>query len=134
MDIDQTRRRKKSGPIPKDAADLRVHSVHVRMTAAELAELDAKRGHMQRGSWLRQSAMHRIPPTIPAINRDAWAALATAVANLNQYQAAINKKMAHEIPQAVLDALREQVQCLRLDLIGARWVDEEADDERNAQD
>lgn len=131
MDIDQTRRRKRSGPIPKKQEDLRTHSVHVRMTTAELAELDLKRGHIQRGTWLRQSAMHRIPPTIPAINRDAWAALATAVANLNQYQAAINKRMAHEIPTSVLDALRDQVQALRLDLIGARW-DEGVDDEGDA--
>jgi hypothetical protein len=103
--------------------------VHLRVTDAELAELDARRGKMRRGTWIRQAAMHRIPPTIPAINRDAWAALATVVANLNQYQSAINRKQAHEIPQEVLDALREQVQSLRLDLIGARL---EVDDERDA--
>lgn len=129
--LDEPRKRR-YGPKPMDPKNKRVHSVSVRLNAAELAELDIKRGRLQRGSWLRQAAMGRIPPTIPSINRDAWSSLATVISNLNQYQFAINAGTARTIPSEILDSLREQVQALRQELIGVRHDTEDTDDERDA--
>ncbi|MBJ3115112.1 MobC family plasmid mobilization relaxosome protein [Salmonella enterica subsp. enterica serovar Typhimurium] len=45
---------------------------------------------MQRGEYLRAAALHRLPPTIPAANREQWAELARTAANLNQIARKIN--------------------------------------------
>lgn len=86
----ESRRR---GPRPKPAAEKRSHQTNVWLNAAELEWVDAERAKrdMQRGPFLRESAMRRLPPSIPAINREAWAALARSAANLNQIAKAINR-------------------------------------------
>jgi hypothetical protein len=58
-----------------DATDKRGHTVSVRLNDAELARLDSQRDavQMQRGEYLRAAALHRLPPTIPEVNREAWA-------------------------------------------------------------
>ncbi|MBN6742611.1 hypothetical protein JKG47_19265 [Acidithiobacillus sp. MC6.1] len=117
MDVDLTRFRRR-GPSPLDATDKRTHCVSVRLNVAELRLLDALRGRYPRGEWMRMAGIGKLPPTIPELNLKAWAVLATAVSNLNQYQAAINQGNAHAIPSGVLEALRDQVQSLRLQLIG----------------
>ncbi len=133
-DSDSTHpRRRRRGPVPLDAADRRNHCVSVRLNEGELSLLDSRRGRHQRGEWLRIAALDVLPPVIPEINSTAWAVLATAVANLNQYQAAINKGQAHAIPSGVLDSLRDHVQALRLQLICA-YPDVEDPDEGNAED
>jgi hypothetical protein len=40
---------------------------------------------MQCGEYLRAAALHCLPPTVPALNREAWAELARLAANINQY-------------------------------------------------
>ena len=117
MDVDSTRFRRR-GPSPLDATDKRTHCVSVRLNVAELRLLDARRGHYQRGEWMRMASLDKLPPTIPSINLKAWAVLATVVSNLNQYQASINQGNAHAIPSGVLEDLRDQVQALRVKLIG----------------
>ena len=63
-----------------------MHVISVRLNAAEAAALDEHRApvRMQRGEYLRCAALHRLPPTIPALNREAWVTLARASSNLNQ--------------------------------------------------
>ena len=129
-DVDLARVRRR-GPAPLDATDKRRHTVSARLNDAELAELDAARGPYQRGEWMRMAGIGKLPPTIPSVNREAWAVLATVVSNLNQYQAAINQGKAHAIPAGVLDALQEQVQDLRRELIGVSDNSEDTDDERD---
>lgn len=111
------------------AADLRTHCVSVRLSAAELAELDAARAlvKMQRGEYLRQAWAGKLPRTIPAINREAWASLARVVGNLNQYQRAINDGLAAGHAPEVIQSLADQVQKLRADLLGV--TESEAQDE-----
>ena len=111
---------RKRGPKPMPAADRRVHPVSVRLNSAELAHLDSARAgvRMQRGEYLRHASMGKLPPTIPAINREAWASLARVAANLNQYQAQINAGGVHGHPPEVIQALAELVQKLRSDLLG----------------
>ena len=112
--------RRKRGPKPLALADKRVYAVSVRLNSAELADLDAARAlvRMQRGEYLRHASMGKLPPTIPAINREAWASLARVAANLNQYQAQINAGGVHGHPPEVIQALVELVQKLRAELLG----------------
>ena len=77
--------RKRRGPKPKPAGEKRGASVTGRLTPAELAQLDAGRGALPRGEWLRTLALaRRLPRGIPEINLEAYGALARAASNLNQ--------------------------------------------------
>jgi hypothetical protein len=130
MTIDVTKRRRR-GPMPLDSDDKRDHTVSVRLNVGELDRLDSLRAgvSMQRGEYLRAAALHQLPPTIPAINREAWADMARVAGNLNQYQTAINEGRAHEYPNGFLTELRELVNNLRRDLIGVRPASDEHGEE-----
>ena len=110
----------KRGPKPLALAELRSHTVSVRLNSAELADLDSARSlvRMQRGEYLRSASRGVLPPTIPQINREAWANLARVAANLNQYQQAINAGTVHGHPPEVIQELAELVQKLRAELLG----------------
>ena len=112
--------RRKRGPKPLALSDLRGHTVSVRLNSAELAWLDGARAgvKMQRGEYLRHASMGKLPPTIPAINRDAWANLSRVAANLNQYQQAINAGTVHGHPPEIIQELTELVQKLRAEMLG----------------
>lgn len=121
--------RRKRGPQPLPAADKRTHCVSVRLSAAEVAQLDAARAlvKMQRGEYLRAASRGVLPPTIPAINREAWASLARVVGNLNQYQHRINDGLAAGHDPELIQALADQVQKLRAELLGIGGADESED-------
>lgn len=112
--------KRKRGPKPVGSTALRSHTVSVRLNSAELDWLDGARAsvRMQRGEYLRSASRGVLPPTIPAINREAWASLARVAANLNQYQQAINAGTVHGHPPEVIQALAELVQKLRAELLG----------------
>lgn len=82
--------KRKRGPKPKTDADRRPHAVACRLTDEELALCDARRGGLSRGAWLRIGALQNLPPTVPEINREAWAELSRAAANLNQIAKRLN--------------------------------------------
>lgn len=116
--------KKKRGPKPKAAVDLRGHCVSVRMNAAELAALDQRRGEFQRGEWMRLAEAGALPPPPPsALNVEAWRKLATALGNLNQIAHALNIDAAAGGIRATLDAEIKQalaeVRAFRDALIGA---------------
>lgn len=123
--------RRKRGPKPLALADKRVHSVSVRLNSAELADLDSARSlvRMQRGEYLRSATRGVLPPTIPQINREAWANLARVAANLNQYQQAINAGTVHGHPPELIQALAELVQKLRDELLGINGSEAENEGE-----
>jgi hypothetical protein len=112
--------RRKRGPKPLALSDKRVYSVSVRLNSAELADLDSARAlvRMQRGEYLRSASRGVLPPTIPQINREAWANLGRVAGNLNQYQQAINAGTVHGHPPEVIQELAELVQKLRAELLG----------------
>ena len=84
-------RRRRHGPEPLPAEALRAHCVSVRLNPAELALLDAKRGRLARGEWLRAAALHQLPSPPPdPIALEQWQQLSRVGANLNQIAAAIN--------------------------------------------
>ena len=104
------------GPAPLPAAEKRQHCVSVRLNADELARLDGVRGQFQRGEWLRMAALDRLPPTVPELNRQAWADLARAAANLNQLARHLNEGRG----STDADAIRSELSAFRLALIGAQ--------------
>lgn len=140
MSIDVQKKRRR-GPAPLDSADKRLHTVSVRLNGAELARLDSLRGavQMQRGEYLRAAALHRLPPTIPAVNREQWAELARTAANLNQIARHLNEGLrgdGERIGKAMgLQLSAELANCLRVlmlvrcDLIGVKHDAEDVKDE-----
>lgn len=114
-------RKSRRGPAPIPPEQRRTHCVSVRLSAAELIHLDAKRGQYQRGEWLRMAALDKLPPTIPAINREAWTQLARSAANLNQIARHLNEGGA-----VMLDELADELAEFRRALIGAREDDDES--------
>lgn len=115
MSADESKRRRR-GPVPLDAADKREHTVSVRLNEAELARLDAQRSavQMQRGEYLRAAALHRLPPAIPVVNREAWMALSRTAANLNQIAKRLNVG-----DSVILEELVDELAAFRRALIGA---------------
>jgi hypothetical protein len=116
MTTDESKRRRR-GPSPLDPTEKRTHSISTRLNDIELALLDARRQpmRMQRGEYLRAAALHRLPPTIPEINREAWVDLARAAANLNQIAHRLNAG------DAILSAdIRVMLEAFRRDLIGVK--------------
>jgi hypothetical protein len=127
MNTDESKRRRR-GPAPLDAADKRGNTVSVRLNDAELARLDSQRDavQMQRGEYLRAAALHRLPPTIPALNREAWAELARTAANLNQIARGLN--VGDALPLAEVRAILDD---LRRALIGVKYDAEEVEEDES---
>lgn len=119
MITDDSKRRRR-GPAPLSDREKRVHTVSVRLNDAELAKLDKQRDavQMQRGEYLRAAALHRLPQTIPDINKESWVSLSRTAANLNQIAHQINA--GNMLP---LDEIRSVLDDLRRELIGAKFND-----------
>ena len=138
MTADITKRRRR-GPQPLPAGEKRLHSVSVRLNDAELARLDEQCSSikMQRGEYLRAAALHRLPPTIPAINREAWTELAREAANLNQIAKHLNQGLRGEgellgkaLAVQIMAALESNLRLLmgvRRDLIGVKVPSDESE-------
>lgn len=126
MTTDESKRSRR-GPAPLSAADKRGHTISVRLNAIELESLDSLRKTvcMQRGEYLRAAALHCLPPTIPEINRQAWAELSRVAGNLNQAMRAINQGLRSDLTAAEVSMIRDQVQSLRLELLGVQHEGED---------
>lgn len=115
-------KRRRRGPKPRPAEELRLHSVSCRLTDAEVALLDERRGKVSRGEWLRRAALSRPPRVVPTINKDAWAELSRVASNLNQLTKALHEgRWTPGDSQAAQSALRmlwEQLRAVRAQLIG----------------
>lgn len=116
-------RRSRRGPATLDPFEKREHCVSVRLNAAELSTLDERRGPYQRGEWTRMAMLDKLPPTIPALNAQAWAELARSAANLNQLAKAMNAGATIE-----KGGLRDQLNEFRAALLGARLDEGHAED------
>lgn len=109
--------KRKPGAVRLRSSEKRALCVSSRMNEAELEWLDGARGHMPRGEYLRSAAMGVLPPTIPAINREAWLSLARLLSNINQYQAQVNQGFATAYPDGVISELLFEIKELRKSLI-----------------
>jgi hypothetical protein len=130
------KKKRRHGPPPKPAEEVRTNRVSVYFTDAELADLDGRCAGVGRGAWLRRSGLGqflRLP--VPAINREAWAELARCAGNLNQAMKAVNEGRIRELDPAVVEELLDQVQGLRRDLVKgptpAEPVEEATDEGRD---
>lgn len=94
---------------------------------AELSDLAIKR---RIGSFIRNVIIDAIPPSIPAINSDAWVQLSKANSNLNQVMQIANKFGDNESFDTALE-VKKSVDELRYKLLGITFdIDElEVDDE-----
>jgi len=122
------KKKRRSGPMPLPPAELRLLGVSVRLNASEMSALDCQRApvRMARGEYLRCAALHRLPPTIPSLNREAWVSLARAAGNLN----AITRRL-HEAAHALdatappIDEISQVLADFRLSLLNAAGIKDE---------
>lgn len=122
--IDPSKKRR-YGPLALPAGELRAHCVSVRLNDAELAKLDEQRGpiRMQRGEFLRCAALHKLPPSIPAVNQIAFQQLARSAGNLNQVARSINEAArGSPTPTPSVVEIAEMLDDFRRSLIGAYYV------------
>lgn len=117
--------RSRRGRKPQPPQCLRRHPITCRLTDAEREHLlEGKPEGMTAGEWLRMRALKRmLPPSIPAINREAWRDLARVAGNLATVATAMRGGDYKN-----LDEIRQMVVELRGRLIGVN------DDERDEID
>jgi hypothetical protein len=112
-------RRSRRGP--ERVPDPRQHCISVRLNDAELSQLDARRGELARGEWLRCSGLDRLPPVVPQPNIERWQVLANAANNLNQVARKLNSLVTiDEADQAELEFMRNALSEFRTALLGIR--------------
>lgn len=101
-------------------SEKRTHCVSVRVSYAELASIDARRGGQRRGAWMRSAAIGNLPPIVPELNREAWVKLARSAANLNQLMAHLNAASDAKNNDLVhsIDAIRSLLTGFRNALLG----------------
>lgn len=99
----------------KIANELRTNTISVRLSDVELFELDRRRMKTCRGTFLWISFFHSLPQSVPELNREAWAKLAKAAANLNQIARRINEIGVIED----LSEVKKSLVAFRLALVGA---------------
>ncbi|MBH1925748.1 hypothetical protein I5O94_14825 [Serratia ureilytica] len=98
--------------------ELRIHCVSVRLNNAELAKLNTLREHYSKGEWLRMASLQKLPPVIPAINTEAWKALADISQKLNRIAAHIDgKSKDSHLTHTELFAVKRQLEELRHNLL-----------------
>lgn len=105
----------KRGRKRMEADERRGIVVKSRVNSRELSALDARRGKMSRGAYLRAAALDRAPRPIPQINICAWRDLGRALGNLASISTAMRSGEYIE-----LSACRNAVVDLRNAILGAR--------------
>ena len=116
------RKRKGIRGRPKVAPENVRRSVSVRLNGFEWASIcrKADAAGVTPTAWMRRASLSREPlrAVVPAVNRDAYAELARLAANLNQLARAAHEGRVSLSP-SLFDLLREIVQALRLEMLGA---------------
>ena len=126
-------RRRRHGPEPLPPGERRTHTISVRLNPTEVALLDAKRGRLARGEWMRAALLNRWPPAAPnPIAVAQWRALARVGSNLTQIAAAINSARFSGASLPSVADIRDVLLALRSTLLAAR-TDEEIDQERDEE-
>lgn len=74
----------------KSEEEMRTVSVKVRMTTAEHALLQSKRGKMRLAAWMRETCKSEMPREIPAINIQVLKELNYIGININQLAKELN--------------------------------------------
>lgn len=92
------------------------------LSSVELADLKARASAhgVTPGEYMRL-AITQAPlpkPPVPSVNLAAWRELARLAANANQYQLAINQRVARSWPADLIPELLEALHEVRLSLLG----------------
>lgn len=131
--------KRRRGPEPKPAAEQRSRRVSLYLSTAERQTLIERAfpdsiekrtpREVERGlaRYIRDTVLGTLPPSIPAINRQAWADLARVAANLNQSVKLAHTADSDALADAAADVL-QQVQALRQALIGIDPTEEVPDE------
>ena len=130
LDKSMASRRPRRGR-PLAGAERRDHSVMVRLSADELAEVDRRRGKFARGEWFRMAAFGahaaawtpKVGVVIPEINRVTWGKLSRSAANLNQIAKHLNEGEAVEVAEILAE-----LAAFRDGLIGVGEVEDDGKD------
>lgn len=92
--------------------ELRTRCVSVRLTDVELASLDAKRGKMRRGEWMRVAALDKLPDTIPEANLDLAYSLTKSLGALGALM--IDSKFDNAKQNQLLDLRAEVIKLCKV--------------------
>lgn len=115
-------RRGRGGRPKSEPGTVRLTTVSTRVSAAELAALQAKAVQMGMtpADWLRHAALSRRLPSapVPELNRLQYAELARLASNLNQLAKAANREQIVVVDDALLTQVLAEVSTLRLALLG----------------
>lgn len=104
--------------LPKERIRERRVDVYLSQTEIALIEAKAKEAGLRLAEFLRAAALgHRIH-SLPVANAQLWAELAPTCSNLNQLARHANEGRVLNIPANLLIELHNQVQALRMDLLG----------------
>ena len=93
----------------KEENEARKHPVSCRITDAELAHLDAIRGGMKRGEFMRIATFDpkNLPKAIPVLNREAWVEMSRIASNLNQAMRYLNSDDERASVQETMALVKE---------------------------
>lgn len=93
----------------------RTACVTSRFSPAELEQLEAWRGEVPRGEYVRKTLLGRPPRPVPKINADAYRELARAAGNLNQLARRMNEGGEN------IEEIRAELKTFRFCLLGMEW-------------
>lgn len=91
-DTDDLSKSRGRGRPPVPESEQRKHPITCRLTDAESDAVDAARGAVSRGEYIRLAALSAPPRIVPAINREAWLELLEVGASVNQIAKILNER------------------------------------------
>ena len=95
----------------------------------EAAILDARRGSISRGAYLRLAAINSLPPQVPAINHAAWLEISKVSGNLATLATAMRAGHYIELETIRSELFRFRVALLKGTPVSYHLESEEDDDE-----
>lgn len=128
-------RKRRYGPAPKPAAELRNNLIGIYLTDNELSDIATRAGTRiplnQKGGdsparrkiadFIRRSVSGSLPPTVPHLNHTAWSELAHVLSNLNQIAHKLNSGMPiNDIDSQNIAEIKSTVTALRPKLLGRK--------------
>lgn len=105
-------------PVPPERQ--RKHPITCRVTDAELAIIDQRRGGMTRGEWLRTAALKKPPAIVPELNREAWAYLGKMGNGLTWLIGELKKPDRLNVKPEWFENARAMLKEIRAGLIGTK--------------
>jgi len=111
--------RRKAGRPVLPEADKRHHVVMVRLSDAEVALLDERRGNLQRGSWLRAAALEAVPPKPSGLDVEALRSLSHLSNTITQIAHRMNAQGGFDVSdRQAVNSTAEVIGQIRQDILG----------------